>query len=118
MKSRLSKARATVLKKKASLKTRPQPQRTCVVCRQTSDKRGLVRIVRTPQHGVQIDERGKVPGRGAYLCHQASCWHQALDGSILAQALNTMLSPEEQQQITNYSTRFMDKPGAITGSSR
>ena len=45
------------------------PQRTCVGCRDVGDKRQLVRLVRTPGGTVEIDDTGKRPGRGAYLCH-------------------------------------------------
>jgi hypothetical protein len=78
---------------------RPVPQRMCVVCRQTTAKRALIRIVRTATQGIQIDLRGKVPGRGAYLCQQAACWERAIHSSILQQALKTTLSETEREQL-------------------
>jgi hypothetical protein len=36
------------------------PQRTCVVCRQVRNKRELVRVVRTPDRELVIDETGKL----------------------------------------------------------
>lgn len=78
---------------------RPQPQRTCVVCRQTDAKRTLIRIVRTATQGVQIDLRGKVPGRGAYLCQQVACWEKAIHSAVLQQALKTTLSEVERAQL-------------------
>jgi predicted RNA-binding protein YlxR (DUF448 family) len=98
---------------------RPQPQRTCVVCRQTDAKRTLIRIVRTATQGVQIDLRGKTPGRGAYLCQQASCWERAIYSSILQQALKTTLSEAEHEQLKNQlaamasqlkQTQHLEKP--------
>ena len=80
---------------------RPLPQRMCVVCRQTDAKRTLIRIVRTATQGVQIDLRGKVPGRGAYLCQQVSCWERAINSSVLQQALKTTLSEAEREQLKN-----------------
>src|SRR5262249_61248663 len=59
------------------------PQRTCVVCRQTSAKRTLTRIVRTADQGVWVDPTGKRNGRGAYLCDQITCWERALNSDIL-----------------------------------
>ena len=50
------------------------PQRTCVGCRTTSSKRAFVRVVRTPEGTVEVDESGRRNGRGAYLCAQATCW--------------------------------------------
>jgi predicted RNA-binding protein YlxR (DUF448 family) len=76
-------------------RTRPMPQRTCIVCRQTQAKRGLVRVVRTPTTGVRIDPTGKVAGRGAYLCRNRVCWERALSGGRLSGALKTTLTTDE-----------------------
>ena len=108
-------------KKKVSPKNKPvrrQPQRTCIICRQTSDKRSLVRIVRTAPGTIQIDERGKVPGRGAYLCHQTTCWQTALQGHALQHALNTQLNAEAQQQLTAYAQKLMTQHRAQTENSQ
>ena len=94
------------MSKKSSRTIRRQPQRTCIVCRTTSDKRALVRIVRLAQGGVQVDARGKVPGRGAYLCHQASCWRSAMDSGALGRALNILLSETEKQALEDYSGKI------------
>lgn len=71
------------------------PLRTCIVCRQERGKRELIRIVRTPNAGVQVDPTGKLAGRGAYLCRSRACWEQALHGQRLAGALKVTLSVEE-----------------------
>ena len=76
-----------------------QPQRTCVVCRTAADKRALVRVVRTPDDGVQIDLTGKRNGRGAYLCDQSSCWDRALDSDVLNKALRTTLTESDRDRI-------------------
>ncbi len=75
------------------------PQRTCVVCRTTSDKRRLTRLVRTPDEGVQIDPTGKRNGRGAYLCDQVTCWDRALSTDVLAHALRTTLTEADRERI-------------------
>ena len=63
------------------------PQRTCVGCRKISGKREIVRLVRTAEGTVEIDETGKRPGRGAYLCRRRSCWETALQKRHLQHAL-------------------------------
>ena len=78
---------------------RRQPQRTCVVCRSTAGKRELVRLVRTPDDGVQVDPTGKQHGRGAYLCHQTACWDRALETDVLAKALRTTLTETDRDRI-------------------
>ena len=76
------------------------PQRMCVACRESQDKRSLVRIVRTNE-GVFIDETGKLPGRGAYLHTDPSCWEKGLKKS-LENSLKTSFSGEDRQRMDEY----------------
>jgi uncharacterized protein len=64
-----------------------QPRRTCVVCRSTTVKRALHRIVRSPAGTVGYDPTGKAPGRGAYLCGQPACLETALRRQSIQRAL-------------------------------
>ena len=82
-------------------KRRHIPQRTCVACREILPKRSMIRIVHNPR-GVVIDPTGKLPGRGAYLHVQRSCWESGLNGA-LASALKTELTPEERELLMNYA---------------
>jgi predicted RNA-binding protein YlxR (DUF448 family) len=50
-----------------------------------------VRIVRSPDGAVHIDETGRLPGRGAYLCREASCWDTAGRKRTLEHALKVSL---------------------------
>ncbi len=63
------------------------PQRTCVVCRSTTAKRTLHRIVRTPAGEIAYDPTGKAPGRGAYLCGQPGCLDMAVRRRSIQRAL-------------------------------
>jgi predicted RNA-binding protein YlxR (DUF448 family) len=78
-----------------------KPQRTCVGCRTVQEKRGLIRIVRSPE-GVKVDLLGKLAGRGAYLHDRPSCWELGLNGR-LAHALKTTLSESEMQTLKAFS---------------
>lgn len=84
-------------KKTSSGRPRHVPQRTCVACRQTEAKAGLVRLVRTPE-GVFIDATGKQAGRGAYLHAQRGCWERGVRHS-LAPALRTSLGEADVQRL-------------------
>ena len=66
-----------------------QRPRTCVGCREESPKRALIRIVRTPEGGLALDERGKLAGRGAYLCASLECLKAARKTKALSRALKT-----------------------------
>ena len=79
-----------------------RPHRTCVGCRQTLEKRELIRLVRT-KHGVEIDSTGRKPGRGAYLHQNPACWEIALKGS-LAKALRTEIDHETRDMLEKYMT--------------
>jgi predicted RNA-binding protein YlxR (DUF448 family) len=77
------------------IRPKHKPQRTCIVCRETKDKRDLIRVVRTPAGNLIVDPSGKANGRGAYLCRQGSCWEKSLQKQRLTQALKITPSVEE-----------------------
>ena len=74
------------------------PLRTCVVCHEKTNKRRLVRVVRT-ESGIQIDPTGKLNGRGAYLCDRENCWERAVTSDILSKALRTTLTTEDRDRL-------------------
>ena len=49
------------------MKQKKIPLRTCVITKEKLPKKELLRIVRTPEGNVIIDESGKANGRGAYI---------------------------------------------------
>lgn len=59
------------------------PCRTCVVSKEKLPKKELVRIVRTPEGEVKIDETGKMNGRGAYLKKDLEIFNKAQKSKIL-----------------------------------
>lgn len=79
------------------------PQRTCVVCRTVRPRRDLVRVVRTPEGAVMLDEKGKRSGRGAYLCRQRSCLEAALQQRQLERALKVPLTAETKSELREYA---------------
>ena len=79
------------------------PQRTCVACRTVRSKRELVRVVRTSEGAVMVDETGKRNGRGAYLCRQRGCWETALERGQLERALKVTLDAETKAQLREYA---------------
>ena len=49
-----------------------------------------------------VDPTGKANGRGAYLCHQMSCWQKGLQEKILANALKTTPTAEDLARLQEY----------------
>lgn len=70
------------------------PMRQCLGCREMKEKKELIRVVRTPEGSVSLDFRGKVPGRGAYVCRSAACLEKAIKTRALERALGEKI-PEE-----------------------
>ena len=81
------------------MRARHIPIRTCVACRTAGDKRGLLRVVRTPEGVVAFDISGKANGRGAYVCASEPCIKQAQKQKKLDRSLKTTASDEVFQTL-------------------
>ena len=76
------------------MKPRKIPQRMCIGCRQMIPKSELIRVVKAPDGTISIDEKGKAPGRGAYLCHNVECLEKAHKAKLLERNLEAQISDE------------------------
>lgn len=90
-------------------KSKHLPQRTCIACQQTTEKRALIRLVRAENGGAEVDIYGKKPGRGAYLCPKKECWELALKKNRLAHALRTELSDDNRQILIEYIHNLLEE---------
>lgn len=86
------------------------PLRTCIACRGVQGKRQLMRVVRGPDGTVKLDPTGKVSGRGAYVCHDRSCWKTALEGRKLAAALKTAIGAEDLAALRQFAAGLPETP--------
>lgn len=73
---------------------KPLPQRMCVGCREMKDKRELIRVVKTPEGEITIDPKGKMNGRGAYLCPNEDCLQKAVKSKGLERAFKQQITAE------------------------
>lgn len=105
------------------MKPRHVPIRMCVVCRETSVKQTLLRVVRRPQKdggGVFADPTGKANGRGAYVCASAACIDKAIKqkrferslgaaeiSATLSGDLKAMCSSNVEEQASSSGARTM-----------
>lgn len=70
------------------------PMRQCLGCRAMKPKRELIRAVRSPDGVISLDFKGKIPGRGAYVCKCADCLKKAIRSKALERALQAHV-PED-----------------------
>ena len=89
-----------------SARIRKPPQRSCLSCREQRDKRDLTRLVRTADGRVRIDEGGRTPGRGGYLCEDPACWERALQGRVLDRALRAEVAAEDRATLQDHARRL------------
>ena len=70
------------------------PQRKCLGCMETFPKKELIRVVRTPEGDVCIDLKGKMSGRGAYICKKEACLKKAVKSKRIQTNLEVTISDE------------------------
>ncbi|MEX0750932.1 MAG: YlxR family protein [Dehalococcoidia bacterium] len=98
-------------KAKGGPRPRHVPQRTCIACRSTQAKRGLVRVVRTPEGRVEIDPTGKKNGRGAYVHETRACWDEALKRDRLARALKVTIEQSDYEGLKAHADALATENG-------
>lgn len=83
-------------------KNRHVPERSCVACGAKMPKAQLVRIVRTGQGPIIVDNNGRESGRGAYLCHIPECWDRAIGKGALERSFKQALSTQDLRPVRDY----------------
>ncbi len=68
--------------------------RQCVGCRESKEKKQLIRVVRTDEGTLIIDRTGKKNGRGAYLCDNPECLKKARKSRALSRAFKMNATDE------------------------
>ena len=76
------------------------PMRQCLGCREMKPKRELIRAVKSPEGVISLDFKGKAPGRGAYVCHDAECLKKAIKSRALERAFETSIPEEVYAQLS------------------
>jgi hypothetical protein len=81
------------------MKIKKIPMRTCVITREKLPKQELVRVVRTPEGQIIIDETGKANGRGAYLKKDIDVINKAMKNKILDNRLEEKVPDEIYEKL-------------------
>lgn len=75
------------------------PMRTCVVTHEKLPKRELIRIVRSKDGIVSVDESGKMNGKGVYLKKDLSVIEKAQNNKLLNRYLSVEVSDEIYEEL-------------------
>ncbi len=86
-------------------KTKRAPQRTCVGCNVSKDKKDLIRIVDT-EEGLRLDVTGKMNGRGVYVCPNKECIALAQKKNGIKRSLKKNIDNEEISALFEELTAY------------
>ena len=70
------------------------PLRQCVGCGEMKGKKDMIRVLKTAQEDIVLDDTGKKNGRGAYLCKTKECFLKARKSKGLERSFK-MSIPDE-----------------------
>ena len=83
------------------MKVKKIPLRTCVITKESLPKQELLRIVRTPEMEVKVDETGKLNGRGAYIKKSFEVLEKAKKSKLLEKRLECSIDESVYEEIKN-----------------
>jgi predicted RNA-binding protein YlxR (DUF448 family) len=81
------------------LKQRKMPERMCVACRERKQKREMIRVVRNMDGTLSVDDTGKAPGRGAYICPTLDCLERAKKTNAIGRAIECSVTEEAYEGL-------------------
>lgn len=81
------------------MKEKKVPLRTCVITHEKLPKKELLRVVRTPENEVKVDNTGKVNGHGAYIKKDKEVVLKAKTNKALEKYLEVSISDDVYDEI-------------------
>ena len=73
--------------------------RRCVATKESYQKKQLIRIVKTPEKQVIVDESGRANGRGAYIKKSKEALEIAIKKKAISRALDIDIPQEIYDQL-------------------
>ncbi len=81
------------------MQAKKKPSRQCIGCRESREKKDLIRIVKTPEGDIVLDRTGKRNGRGAYLCDRTECLARARRSNALSRSFRIQVPEEVYEEL-------------------
>lgn len=95
------------------------PQRQCIACRQSRDKKELLRFVAAPDKTLLLDYRQRLPGRGCYTCCKQTCIQNAVKKNAFKRALRSDCRGSDTERLQSLVVAAVaDKIANLLGMAR
>ncbi len=78
------------------------PQRTCMGCNQKKDKKDLIRIVKNKNGEINVDPKGKLEGRGTYICKSEECLNKAIKNKRISKIFEMEIDESIYENLRNF----------------
>ena len=82
------------------------PQRLYIGCGEMKNKKEMIRVLKTAEDGIVIDETGRKNGRGAYICPSMDCFRKAVKGKGLERSLKMAIPKEVYETLEKEMERI------------
>lgn len=70
------------------------------------DKKSMIRVIKTNDDSILIDETGKKNGRGAYICKSSDCLNKAIKSKGLERSLKISIPQEVYETLKKEMEEF------------
>jgi hypothetical protein len=95
------------------------PIRSCLICREKSDKRRLFRIVKNKEGEIFFDKTLRANGRGAYVCDSQECIEKIKSTSKLDKVFGIDINQDIKTQIYDQICEIKNsKEGNVYGGNK
>lgn len=85
------------------------PLRQCVGCNEMKSKKEMVRVLKTAEDDIVLDDTGKKNGRGAYLCKTKECFGKARKNKGLERSFKMSIPDEVYNTLEKEFEQFETK---------
>ena len=75
------------------------PLRKCIGCGEMKTKAELIRLVKTPDGKVELDDGYRKNGRGAYICPSRECFQKAVKNKGIERSLKMAIPKEVYETL-------------------
>ncbi len=73
--------------------------RKCLGCNEIFPKKELIRVVKNKEGDIALDLKGKLNGRGAYICKNKDCYEKAYKSKRLNKAFQCEISEKLYEEM-------------------